>query len=133
MSPSTTSSSDAKVAAEITRLIAPFTKAAIDRDWNALLDLCTDDVMFMPPGGPAVQGDAVRPWLDAFPVMKTFEWSIDHVDTDGDLAVIRGPVAETLVIDGEDVHIDAKYVDVLRRGGDGRWRFAAIIWNSNSA
>lgn len=124
-----TTATDAKVMAELEEMIEPWNKACISRDWDALLAMCTDDIAFMSQGEPIVEGKAVRPWLDAFPVVKAMTWSIDHVDTEGDLACIRGPGRQTLVIDGKTVNNEFKFCDVAHRGPDGAWRFSSIIWN----
>ncbi len=58
-------------------------------------------------------------------------WAVTEVEEDGDTAWVRGPVAQTLEIDGQDEHFDGKFVDVMKRGPDGSWRFSLIIWNSN--
>lgn len=127
----TSTATEAKIAAEISQMIEPWNRACLERDWDALLGMCTDDVVFMPHGEPQVEGDAVRPWLDAFPEIKAMTWSIEHLEAAGDLAVLRGPVKQTLVIDGEAQQVDAKFCDLARREGDGRWRIATVIWNAN--
>jgi ketosteroid isomerase-like protein len=93
--------------------------------------MCTTDMVFMPPEGSPVAGDAIRPWLEAFPVIKAMWWEVSDLDETGDLAVVRGPVKETLEIEGEEVLIDGKYCDVLRRGTDGEWRISVVMWNSS--
>ena len=112
--------------AAIQEIIEPWNRAVIDRDWDALLSMCTDDIIFMPPGEHSVSGDGVVPWLDAFPTVKSMFWDIDDVQQSGPLATVRGSVRETFEIDGEEVHFDGKYCDVFRRGDDGKWRFSLV-------
>ena len=110
-------------------LSGPWNGACISRDWDALLELCTDDIVFMPPGESSVSGEGLRPWLDAFPSIKSIEWEIESADMSGDLAVIRGPISQVLEKDGATIDFSGKYCDVLRKGDDGKWRFACVIWN----
>ncbi len=77
-------------------IIDPWNRACLNRDWDALLSMCTDDMVFMPPNEPRVAGDALRPWLDAFPVIKEMSWGIDLLEGRGDLARLFCLVNETL-------------------------------------
>jgi len=117
----------------IREMVEPWNRAVIDRDWDALLSMCNDDMIFMPPGDRPVSGDAIRPWLDGFPTVTSMFWDIDDVLESGPLATVRGSVRQTFAMEGEEVRVDGKYCDVLRRGGDGEWRFSLIIWNTNEA
>jgi ketosteroid isomerase-like protein len=124
-----TSTPSARAAVE--RLIAPWTRACLERDWDSLLAMCTDDIVFMPHGSPPVTGEDVRPWLDGFPTIKAMSWDVARAEEAGDLAFVRGSVRQTLEIDGEVVEMDGKYCDLFRREEDRVWRFAVIIWNQN--
>ena len=37
-------------ATAIRATLAPWTKAALDRNWDSMISLCTSDVVFAPPG-----------------------------------------------------------------------------------
>lgn len=110
---------------------APWKEAALARDWDAMLDMCTDDMVFMPPGEPSVSGDDLRPWLESFPVIREFDTDFEDVVVSGELAVAMGSVRMSLEIDGERVPFDGKFTDVFRKGADGTWRYRRVIWNSN--
>ena len=112
-------------------IIEPWNRACLDRDWDALLSMCNDDIVFMPPGAASVSGEAVRPWLDAFPVIRSMEWSVDDLQESGDVAYLRGPVRQSLEVDGQPEEFDGKYCDVMVKGADGQWRFSLVIFNSN--
>ena len=118
--------------AAIRASIAPWTKACLDRDWDALLAMCTDDVVFAPPGEPRVSGKNVRPWLEAFPVMKVFNFNFDRIDVNEELATGVGGGTWTLNLNGQDLTASFKFADVFRRGPDGNWRYAYAIWNSDT-
>src|SRR5437867_4452477 len=118
--------------AAIRATIGPWTKACLDRNWDALLAMCTDDVVFAPPGEPRISGKKIRPWLEAFPVMRAFNFTFDRVDTSGDLATAVGGGTWTLDLNGQDVSASFKFADAFRRGSDGSWRYARVIWNSDT-
>ena len=126
---SPTSSATSAIAA----LIQPWTGACLARDWDALLALCTDDIVFSPPNEPAVEGAAARPWLEKFPSIKSMGWDIDHLEAVGDLAWLRGWVKMTIDVAGQTIAFDGKYTDVARRDADGTWRMALVMWSSNEA
>ena len=117
----------------IEALVEPWTNACVGRDWDSLLGMCTDDIVFQPPNEPSVAGRDVRRWLDNFPVIKAMAWHIDNVEGVGHLACASGWVKMTLEMDGQQLVFDGKYTDVFRRQPDGTWRFALVIWNSNTA
>jgi ketosteroid isomerase-like protein len=115
------------------RATAPqWIKACLDRDWDALLAMCTEDVVFAPPGEPMVPPGTTKAWLNAFPVMKQFDFTFDRIDTGGDLATAVGRGLLTIEIEGKDVPMPFKFTDVFRRGSDGVWRYAHVIWNMNA-
>ena len=118
-------------AAAIRAFIIPWTQACLDRDWDALLAMCTDNVVFSPPGEPKASGAEVRPWLDAFPVIKEFIWDFDEIEVNGDLAIGVGWGKMTVEVEGQEVAMSFKFADIFRRGDDGSWRFAHVIWNQN--
>lgn len=116
-------------ASAIRGTIAPWCKAALDRNWDALLAMCTSDVVFAPPGEPGVSGNKLRPWLEAFPVMKEVNFSFDQIDVSGELATGVGRGGWTLDINGQNVSATFKFADVFKRGPQGSWRYANVIWN----
>jgi ketosteroid isomerase-like protein len=116
-------------AAAIRATSAPWSKAGLDRDWDAMLALCTKDVVFAPPGEPSVSGSKLKAWLEAFPVMKVFTFSFDRIDVSGNLATGVGRGTWTIILDGREVSAAFKFADVFRRDPTGNWRYAHVIWN----
>jgi len=111
----------------------PWIKACLDRNWDALLGLCTDDVVFLPPDEPMASGDAsVRKFLEAFPVMKKFDFEFEHIEGQDHLAVAYGGFRLTVEIDGKPVDVKGKFVDTFRRDDHGKWLYACVIWNSDA-
>jgi len=113
-------------------MIRPWSQAIIDRDWDRLLSMCTSDIVFMPEGQPSVSGAAVRPWLADFPSVSEMSWDVESLEASGDVAFLRGWAKQTFEGDGGVSDLDGKYCDLMRREADGKWRFAVIIWNSNT-
>ena len=118
--------------AAIRSTIGPWTKNAVDRDWDAFLALCTEDVVFMQPDGPLVQPEAARQWLESYPIIKRFDFDFDQIEGQGDLAYGRGWYRMTVEIDGKPAEVDGKFVDIFRRDPNGVWKYAVVIWNSNT-
>lgn len=121
-----------KVLTAAQALIEPFNTAVIKRNWDALLDMCNEDILFMPPGEKPVPRSRALKWLDQFPTVKKMSWEIDHIEAHDEIAFMYGPVQQTLVIDGVEEKFDGKYCDVLRLGMDGKWRFSVMMWNANT-
>lgn len=122
--------SDADVAA-IRATIDPWTKCCLERDWDALLAMCTDDVVFSPPGETKVSGDDVRPWLDAFPTQTRMDWDFDRIEVSGNLAVGTGSGTMTVLVDGEETESAFEFMDAFRKTEDGAWLYSSIIFNNS--
>ena len=103
----------------------------------ACLNLHTDDAVLMFPGRPVIRGrDAIRPFILEFCRQYQFqfpEWQTDELTVRGDLAIHRfhGVAILTPRAGGDATHRDSKYLDVLRRGPDGKWRVAVHMFNTN--
>src|SRR5262245_58125331 len=115
--------------AAIRATVGPWTKASLDRNWDGLLALCTTDVVFSPPGEPAVSGAKLRPWLDAFPIMKQFTFDFERIEVSGDLATGTGRGTFTFEINGRDTPLPFKFADIFRKSKDGTWLCAHVMWN----
>lgn len=105
----------------------PWIQACVERDWDALLQMCTDDVVFLPPDEPMVAGDKLRTWLDAYPVIKRFDFEFDQIEGQDHLAMARGGF--TLETAATTTEVRGKFVDTFRRDDHGKWLYACVIWN----
>ena len=97
----------------------------------------TDDVDFMPPGEPAVQGiDNVKKWAQSMMAQMNVQanYTSSHVTVSGDIAVDRytanfggvpkaGGPAMTEVIKG---------IHVLKRQPGGGWKIMLDTWNADA-
>jgi len=117
--------------AAIEALRQPWIQACLDRDWDALLGLCTNDVEFFPPDAPKAAGaQAVRSFLEAFPVMKAFTFAFTKIEGRDDLAVGRGTFSITAEVDGAAVTMNGKFTDLFSKVGDA-WRYQLVVWNTD--
>ena len=119
-------------ATAIRATMEPWTKAGLDRNWDVMIAMCTNDVVFAPPGEPSVSGNALKLWLEGFPVMKEFIGEFDQIEVSGDLATGVGRGTWTLDINGQLVSATFKFVDIFRKGPDGNWKYAHVIWNTDA-
>jgi uncharacterized protein (TIGR02246 family) len=120
----------------IRQIEATFVERGNAGDADGVMGCCTDDVMLMPPGAPAVAGaDAVREWLaglyEQFAVNLTTV--IEDLVVEGGLAYQSTSFTWTLTPKGggESVSESGKAVVIYKRGPDGTWRLAIDIWNTD--
>jgi ketosteroid isomerase-like protein len=100
------------------------------RDLDALCELCTDDIVYMPADHPALRGrDAFRAWVAAFPRVVRMEQPMQSIDGAGHLALAEATFAVTLEVEGRLVDSSGKAVCSLRRDPGGSWRVKSVCWN----
>jgi uncharacterized protein (TIGR02246 family) len=106
-------------------------------DADAYATFITDDAVFLGPDQPPIAGKAtIRPWVAGFFADWQFsfpQWTTDEVIVAGDIAIHRYSGVATLTPKrgGSPVVADRKYMDVLRKETDGRWRVARHMFNLN--
>ena len=104
---------------------------------DAVMDVFTDDIVFMSPNEPLVSGrDAVREWANGFTSMFTVtihSYETDEIEVAGDMAYERYTAHWTITPkDGGDaVEEILKGIHIFRRQADGSWKIAQDIWNSD--
>ena len=107
--------------------------ASLAQDIDTLVETFTEDGVEMPPGGPAVIGrEAYRAHCEAMlQHAGDFSCSFDIAElvVSGDWAFERG-IFECTMGDGSEDR--GKYLWIYKRGTDGRWRFARIIYNQGA-
>jgi len=119
--------------AAIQSLRDPWVQACLNRDWDALLGICTSNVTLLPPDAPIAEGaNAARAFLEEFPRMITFAFEFSNIDGRGDLATARGAFSMTAEIEGNEISMNGKFVDTLRKQRDGTWRYHEVCWNTDA-
>ncbi len=102
------------------------------RDWEAFLELLTDDVVFLPPDEPAVIGKAAAAdFLNAFPIITQYSATIESADGSADHAVVRSSWEGALETEEGETRMVGKRLATYRKEG-GRWRVATNCWNRDA-
>jgi uncharacterized protein (TIGR02246 family) len=121
--------------AAIESLGAALDEAALASDWGALAALLTEDAVFMPPNGPAVEGRAeIQEWLESTGlVMTEHTFEFTAIGGQGDVAYGRANYTETFTVGGAAPAVEdtGKVLGILRRQPDNTWLIAAWCWNSD--
>lgn len=103
--------------------------AALARDWNGCLALCSDDLAYMPPDSPALHGKAqTLGFFEAFPTIRRFRQSVEAIAGDTNVAVMR--CSFSLSAEGEDGELsgDGKVLGAASKSS-GDWLFTAVCFN----
>jgi uncharacterized protein (TIGR02246 family) len=120
---------------EITSVRATYIKAENAGDVEGILRTCTEDIVFIPPESPPVEGkEAAREFLGDF--LEAFSVELDltshGVVVDGDLAYDWGTVSGTMSPDGGDSQsVSNTYLIVFERNDEGSWQQSKHVWNAN--
>ncbi len=114
-----------------------FADALSAGDASKLGDLYTEDALLMPPNAPPTRGRAaaVAYFENLLKAGKvTLQVRSGTAGADGDLGYDAGQYAfELAPAQGSPNRDDGKYLLVLRRGKDARWRIAVDTWSSDLA
>ena len=123
--------------AAIQQLGQDWVEAVHHGDVDRLLDLVTDDAVFMPHNAPSIVGrvaveQAYRAVFAAFEVDQTF--APEEIQVGGGWAFVRGTDAIEMKprAGGDPVVVRGRGISILRRVEDGSWKFARGITNTAS-
>jgi ketosteroid isomerase-like protein len=107
-----------------------WTSAALARDWDRALALCSPDVVYMPADQPILRGHAeLRNWFDQFPRILKFTQPLEDVEQEGNLAIARATFSATVEVSGQRAESTGKALCWLQRDSAGRWLIKAVCWN----
>jgi uncharacterized protein (TIGR02246 family) len=110
----------------IRQVVATWLKASADGDVEAVLDLMTDDVIFMVAGQEPFGNEAYRAAAEASKHIRLEGKSdIREITVLGDVAYMRNHLDVSIPLPGGKVARRAGYtLTVLRKQADGRWLVA---------
>ncbi|MBI1940805.1 MAG: nuclear transport factor 2 family protein [Acidobacteria bacterium] len=101
---------------------------------SAVLDLCTDDVLWLVPGLGAVRGRvAVELWLQSQPKVRieSLDSSRVEIEVSGGLAVKTADFRTQYRSTQSTIAsvISGTHVWILRETAKGEWRAAKVVWS----
>jgi uncharacterized protein (TIGR02246 family) len=115
---------------------ARFVEAYNRGDVAAVAALYTDDAVLLPPNLEMLRGrEAIQQFWAGTRQMGVREAALEtvQVEDSGDMACEIGAYTLKIQPEGGQATTDrGKYVVVWKRQGDGSWKLAVDIWNTNS-
>lgn len=123
---------------ELGQMNRDFAAALNAGDAKAAAALYSEDAVLIPPGEPPVRGRAAigEYWNGAIESGGVRDVSVETMDalSSGSLGYETGSFVLTANgPDGETVVERGRYVELLRRGSDGKWYSTHGIWNAAPA
>jgi ketosteroid isomerase-like protein len=107
-----------------------WTAGCVARDWDKVLAMCAEDIVYMPADQPALRGHAeLRSWLDQFPPILTFTQPLEELEGDAGLAVARATFRGTIAVGQDEVPVSGKVLCSLRKAPTGAWLARRVCWN----
>jgi uncharacterized protein (TIGR02246 family) len=105
-------------------------------DFEAYRAFWTDDVVWLPPHGPTLQGIEVcmehnRPYFEQYRSVE--KMSVEEIEIGDRFAFVRVNYTcqGTPKAEGEPIDEDGKGIFILERRPDGSWVSTHCVWNSN--
>ncbi len=121
---------------ELSQMNKDFAKALNDKDAVAAASLYTEDATILPPNEAPVTGRAnIQKYWEGAIAAGAFDVSVATVSTgsNGDLGYEVGRFQmSTKQPDGTVTVERGKYVELLKRGEDGKWKSTHGIWNADT-
>lgn len=129
-------SSQPATAEELSQMNRDFAKALNNKDAVAAANLYTEDATVLPPNEPPVTGRAnIQKYWEGALAAGTFDVSVATISTgsNGDLGYEVGRFQlSTKDSTGKVTTEGGKYIELLKRGEDGKWKSTHGIWNSDT-
>jgi len=116
-----------------------FVSAVAAGEGAGVATLYLPDARILPPNAPSVQGrDGIEKFWGGLlgPYQVRIDVSSDEIEGRGDLAYARGhyTLAGTPKAKGPPpLHDEGKFLEILRRAPDGKWRYALDMYSSDLA
>lgn len=110
--------------------------AAVAGDAETWLSLWDPQGMRFPPGADGMAFETFSkgiPGKFAASTTTAMEITPTEIVVMGDWAYSLGTYTKDWVADGEDMHLDGKFMTILKRAEDGGWRLYRDIFNDSPA
>lgn len=120
---------------EVQRAVQSYIDACNARDVKAYKETLAEDVVFMVPDQPPIQGrEAVGAWVkEGFfdPYEITFDAKTDRVVVVGSEAFAPGRFTLKMKPNGggDPVETSGEFFDIFRRVSEGSWKYSYVIFN----
>ncbi|MDX1631513.1 MAG: SgcJ/EcaC family oxidoreductase [Thermoanaerobaculia bacterium] len=126
---------EAATPAEIRKVLDAWDEALERGDVDGLSDLLHEEIVLLPQGRGALEAreevlESYRALFAQYTVTRRSE--IDEIRVAGDWAFVRGVESFVLEASGGGERLrteERRMLSILRRGEDGRWRFAQAMTN----
>jgi ketosteroid isomerase-like protein len=107
-----------------------YEQAGNKKDWSGVSAVWSEDIVFMPPNGPAQtgrkEGEAA---MKNFPAYRDLKLEPVDIEGRGDLAYVRGRYS---FVFGESGQTDTgKYIEIWKKSANGEWKYTRGIFNSD--
>ena len=112
-----------------------YVNAVLEQNWKALVEIFTDEVVYMPPNADAIVGRQTN--LDRFQKREwnsvEYEHKILDINGSGIVGYVYGTYTFSIDLKntGETFSGKGKYLSVLKKQEDGEWLIDKMIWNSS--
>lgn len=119
--------------AAIEDMVESYRLAVMARDWEAAAEFYAREGIRNPPNAPEVEVGPEE-LAEAYGGLSSFENPPEEIVGRGDLAYVRGSYSVTAEPEGaaEPIGDEGKYLAILHKQDDARWRIAYLIFNSDS-
>lgn len=110
-------------------------KVFVDKNWKALATFYAADAVLLPPNAPELRGNQqIADYFAGSPLtISDFKVTSQDLQVNGRSATNRGTYSLTFTMgrDTTPMTDDGKYLWVLRKSPDGKWRIAIDMFSSN--
>jgi len=109
-----------------------FPDMMMNKNFDALPDIYTEDALLMPPDHGSVTGHGeIAEFLGSFPPLTEFDLFVDEIDGAGDIAYVRGSFRMVMVPEpgADPVEERGQYLEIRKKQADGSWLLSRDIFN----